>query len=126
MCLHSRSDCLLAAMRALDRHYEAEMSHLRIVHDLVDAMDRRERHVVGAEPLDPMLQWMTRELRIERSPEGFIVIDASLARAIALVGADVRRRQRADETVPELLQRRKMDRDQAAVGSAQDVRLRQA
>ena len=57
--LHSRADGLLAAMGALDRHDEAEMLHLGILHDLIDAIDRRERHIVRAQALDPMLQRVT-------------------------------------------------------------------
>ena len=83
--LHRRADGLLAAVRTLDRHDQAEMPHLRILHDLVDAIDGRERHVVRAETLDPVLQRVARELRIERGAERFVVVDASLPRAEALV-----------------------------------------
>ena len=79
----------------------------------------------AAEALDPVLQRVTRELRIERRAERLVVVDASLPRAEALVAADLRRRQRADQPFPELLERREMDRDQAAVRRAQDVRLRE-
>src|SRR5262245_64713819 len=88
-------------------------------------MDRRERHVIRAETLDPVLQRMSRELRIESGTERFIVVDAALPRTEALVAADLRSIERADQTFPELFQGREMDRDQAAVGSTQDVCLGQ-
>ena len=97
--LHGRPDGLLAAVRTLDRHDQAEMPHLRILHDLVDAIDRRERHVVRAEALDPVLQRVTRELRVERRTERLVVVDAPLPRAEALVAAD-RRRSRARSRDP--------------------------
>src|SRR5688572_15622726 len=99
------------------------MPHLRILYDFIDAMDRRERHIVGAEVLDPVLQRVTRELRVERSTEGFVVVDALLTCAEALVAAQLRHGECVDQTFPEFLQRREMDGNQATIGSPQDVRL---
>src|SRR5688572_13055229 len=101
------------------------MPYLRILYDLVDAIDGRERHIVRSETLDPVLQRVPRELRIERGAERFVVVDTSLSRAETLVGPDRRRDERAHQALPEFFERRKMDRDQAAVRGPQDVGLRE-
>ena len=43
--LHGRTHGLLAAMRSLDGNDQSQVPHLRVLHDLIDAMNRRERHV---------------------------------------------------------------------------------
>jgi hypothetical protein len=52
--LHSRTDCLLGTVRTLHGHAQAEMPHLRILHDLIDAIDGRKRNIVCSEALDPV------------------------------------------------------------------------
>ena len=63
--LHGRAHGLLAAVCTLDRHDEPQVRTCGSCTTCVDAIDRRERHVVRAEPLDPVLQRLTRELRVE-------------------------------------------------------------
>ena len=54
-----------AAVCALDRHHDPEMAHLRVLDDLVDRVDRRERHVVLAQALGPVRERMLGEVPAE-------------------------------------------------------------
>src|SRR6185312_5924402 len=54
--LHRWTHRVVPRVRAFDGHDEAEMLHLRILHDLLDRIDRGVRHIARAQPLLPMSQ----------------------------------------------------------------------
>ncbi len=98
---------------------------MRIVDDIVDAIDRRVRNVVAAERLDPMRQLLARESLVELGAERLVVLDPGVPLRKARIGGQARRIQRGYQAGPEFLQRGQMDRDQALVLRMQDISLRQ-
>src|SRR5690606_31782856 len=85
-----------------------------------------ERHIVLAKPPRTVVKRPTAEHRIERGAERLIVLDASLALAKPCIARQRLIVERREQAIPEFVERGKMDRDQSAVGGAQDVSLRKA
>src|SRR5690606_21264596 len=72
--LYGGPDRVPGAVRRVHRHDQSEVPHLRIAHHLVDAVDRRERHIVCAEPLDPVGERLPREQRVELRAEALVML----------------------------------------------------
>ena len=108
-----------------DRHHDPEMAHLRVLDDLVDRVDRRERHVVLAQALGPVRERMLGKVPAELPAELLVVLDPRQPRVEAPVAHQPLRTDRGRETVPELLERGQVDGDQSLVGGSQDIGLRE-
>ena len=112
-------------MRARDRDYQSQVFDLRVVNDLVNGIDGRVWNVIAAQLLDPMCQVAARESPIELGIQRFIVIDSRLTIGKSTVGSQVRCLESGYESVPKFFEGRQVNRDEALVGRAQNVGLRE-
>ena len=112
-------------MRGFDRHDDAEMADLWVYYHVIDAVDGCVGHVIGLQSLDPVRQRLAHETRVEFQTQCLILGDAALARVEARITRKLRCAERRDQSLPELLERRQVNRYQPLVCCTQDVGLRQ-
>src|ERR1700683_3865804 len=91
--LHRRAHRMRGLVWVLHRNDQSEVLYLRVFDDIVDAIDRRVRHVVLLQPLDPVSERLTREARIELEAQRRVLRDAIAARVAAWVAPPIRRFQ---------------------------------
>src|SRR5256886_7318269 len=101
------------------------MADLWVCDHVIDAVDGCVGHVIGLQSLDPVRRRLAPETRVEFQTQRLILGDAALARVEAWITRKLRRPERRDQSLPELLERRQVNRDQPLVCRAQDVGLRQ-
>src|SRR5580692_1524626 len=106
-------------MWGLDRHDDAEMADLWIDYHVIDAVDGCVGHVIGLQAPDPVRQRLAHETRVKFQTQRLILSDAALARVEAWITRQLRCRERCDQSLPELLERGQMNRDQPLVCGAQ-------
>jgi hypothetical protein len=123
--LNGRPNGKRATVRRLHRHYQSKMLCLRILDHRIDPVDGRVGHVVLAKGFDPMGHIALRESTVEFRTQRLVVIDAQQTRLEPGIRRQLRRLQCADQSRPELFQRREVDRDQPLVARPQDISLRQ-
>src|ERR1700674_3078445 len=70
--LHRGTHRTLGTVRLLDRNDQSEVFDLRVAHDVVDAVDRRVRHVVLLQPLDPVCERLARETIVELNAQRLV------------------------------------------------------
>ena len=112
-----------ASVCAPDRHHDPEMAHLRVLDDLVDGVDRCERHVALAQALGPV-----RERMLGNSPSPaqlLVVLDSRQPRVEARRSRTSRSEPIAAVRPSQNFERGQAYGDQSLVGGSQDVGLRE-
>ncbi len=103
--LYGGADRMGRRVRRFNRHDQAQMLDLRIAHHIVQTVDRGVRHIRRLQAAHPVLKGLAHETRIELQPQGLVFVNAVLAWIEPRVCAQLRRVQRRDQALPELLQR---------------------
>src|SRR5436853_604137 len=101
------------------------MSDLRIVDNVCDSVDGCEWDVVASQLLYPVSEALLRKMPIELGAQRLVVVDTRLSRVEPRIAGQCGRAECRYESFPEFFQRGQVNREQAPVGRAQNIGLRE-